>query len=212
MITRDGNGAESAMTLPFAADMAHVDESFIIARRDQNARALPTFQYPEITLGKVLGTGGFGIVYEITKFTTKGRPLSENVAEGPGVVVPHEGCDQHESPSTNIPQDAQQVNDKSVEMQNHQTSSMRSVSSDVVYSHSNLHIHCNVHKAKDWMQKCCSLTSSEVVSSRYALKRLQKGLTTIERARGMLDLANEAKYLSIVWHPNIGTLTLFRCE
>ena len=39
--------------------------------------------------------------------------------------------------------------------------------------------------------------------SRYALKRLHEELTELERARGIVDLAIEAKYLSVVWHPNI---------
>jgi hypothetical protein len=39
--------------------------------------------------------------------------------------------------------------------------------------------------------------------ARYALKRLHGNLSELERARGMVDLALEAKYLSIVWHPSI---------
>jgi hypothetical protein len=44
--------------------------------------------------------------------------------------------------------------------------------------------------------------------ARYALKRLHNDLTELERARGMVDLAVEAKYLSLVWHPNISTYLL----
>lgn len=39
--------------------------------------------------------------------------------------------------------------------------------------------------------------------ARYAVKRLHRDLSDLERARGMIDLAIEAKYLSMVWHPNI---------
>ncbi|KAL7567965.1 hypothetical protein ACA910_019674 [Epithemia clementina (nom. ined.)] len=39
--------------------------------------------------------------------------------------------------------------------------------------------------------------------ARYAVKRLHRDLSDLERARGMIDLAIEAKYLSVVWHPNI---------
>lgn len=39
--------------------------------------------------------------------------------------------------------------------------------------------------------------------ARYAVKRLHRDLTDLERARGMVDLAIEAKYLSVLWHPNI---------
>jgi len=39
--------------------------------------------------------------------------------------------------------------------------------------------------------------------TRYALKRLHEELSEVEKARAMIDLAVEAKYLSVVWHPNI---------
>ena len=41
--------------------------------------------------------------------------------------------------------------------------------------------------------------------ARFAVKRLHRDLTDLERARGMIDLAIEAKYLSVIWHPNIST-------
>merc|ERR1719491_714822 len=39
--------------------------------------------------------------------------------------------------------------------------------------------------------------------TRYALKRLHEELSEVGKARAMIDLAVEAKYLSVVWHPNI---------
>lgn len=41
--------------------------------------------------------------------------------------------------------------------------------------------------------------------ARYAIKMLHKDLGAMERVRGKIDLAMEAKYLSALWHPNIGT-------
>jgi len=41
--------------------------------------------------------------------------------------------------------------------------------------------------------------------ARYAIKRLHSDLSVLERARGVIDLAIEAKLLSVLWHPNIGT-------
>ena len=194
--------------------LAAVDESFIVKERGHEVRPLPTFTYDEITLGKVLGTGGFGIVYDIANITVDRSDHST------GSHVPHldrsneplpvEGSDQNELPSINAVQRPQNLDtvdteDATNSSQHHEVSSIRSVASADVYSNSNLHIHYSIHKAKDWMEKCCCLTSSKEVPTRYALKRLQKGLTKIERSRGMLDLALEAKFLSIVWHPNIST-------
>jgi len=39
--------------------------------------------------------------------------------------------------------------------------------------------------------------------ARYAVKCLHEGLDVVENARGKIDLAIEAKYLSVVSHPNI---------
>lgn len=61
------------------------------------------------------------------------------------------------------------------------------------------HIHYDIRKARYFMVKRCQRRGT----ARYALKRLHSNLTELERARGMVDLAVEAKYLSIVWHPNI---------
>ena len=63
----------------------------------------------------------------------------------------------------------------------------------------NDHIHYDVTKARHFMSDRCKRHGS----SRYALKRLHGCLDPAERARGMIDLAVEAKYLSVVWHPNI---------
>ena len=200
MVTND----ESLQILSKANQLlASVDDSFIVTKRDHKVRQLPTFRYDEIALGSVLGTGGFGIVYEITNITVDRQHHSSHES------APLEGSDQNEPPATNAIQQPQKdsidVNIDKSDWQNRESSSIRSVSSIDVHNNHDSHIHYKVHKAKDWMEKYCCMTSSKVVSSRYALKRLQKGLTTVERSRGILDLALEAKYLSIVWHPNIST-------
>lgn len=43
--------------------------------------------------------------------------------------------------------------------------------------------------------------------ARYAIKRLKKDLEPRERVRGMIDLAIEVKFLSVLWHPNISEWT-----
>jgi hypothetical protein len=187
--------------------LAAVDESFIVTKRGHKVRALPTFRYDEIALGKVLGTGGFGIVYEITNITVnrKEKPTSD-IDILPGYTS-LEASGQHEAKSSNEVTPPKytdcETNDIRNAWQHHSTSSTRSISSSDVQNNLDSHHHYRIDKAKDLMEKCCCRTTSDEVTSRYALKRLQKGLTSIERARGMFDLAVEAKYLSIVWHPNI---------
>jgi hypothetical protein len=60
--------------------------------------------------------------------------------------------------------------------------------------------HYDVYTARKLMARMARRNGD----ARYAVKRLHRDLTDLERARGMIDLAIEAKYLSVVWHPNIG--------
>jgi hypothetical protein len=208
--------------------LASVDDAFI--QRYHQSRPLPTFRSEELSLGKVLGTGGFGIVYEITKFsidqhgdgnlyntvTTEGNNQnSMNVT----TLTPFHLHGNNERGETNdrknnatcqrprqervrIKAASSHASIKTSDLSQKERIRVKAYSS---YESMNTHIHFDVNIAKEWMEKSCSCTSFKDVSSRYALKRLQKGLTTVERARGMIDLAIEAKYLSIIWHPNIST-------
>jgi hypothetical protein len=56
------------MLLRSDAILEAVDQAYIIKERGHKVRAMPTFRPEEISLGKVLGTGGFGIVNEIKGF------------------------------------------------------------------------------------------------------------------------------------------------
>ena len=187
--------------------LADVDESYIISHRGHKQRLMPVFRPEEISLGRTLGTGGFGIVQEILMFTLD----PEEGTDGEHDHAREEKSEHHQlingtasctngttiTASDNHPED------------NNNSSSSAAVSTVVVptthdehnMSDNNDHVHYDVLKARHWMEKQCQRKGV----SRYALKRLHENLNEIERARGMVDLAVEAKYLSVVWHPNIGT-------
>ena len=61
-------------------------------------------------------------------------------------------------------------------------------------------VHYELDTAKEHMAKKCLRAGS----ARYAIKKLKPELQDIDRARGALDLAIEIKYMSVIWHPNIG--------
>lgn len=132
--------------------LADVDEAYIVQERGFASRPMPTFRPEEISLGKVLGKGGFGIVHEI-----KGFCLDEEVVA-----------------DSDQPADEQQQDDS--------------------------HVHYEIQHARQLMKR---KAHNQKGSARYALKILHGDLTKVEHTRGMIDLALEAKYLSIVWHPNI---------
>lgn len=59
--------------------------------------------------------------------------------------------------------------------------------------------HYDASTARGHMAKFCIRNGD----ARYAVKQLQPSLTEVEKARGMIDLAVEVKFLSVVSHPNI---------
>ena len=152
-----------------------VDESFIIKERGHAVRAMPTFRPEEISLGKTLGTGGFGIVNEIRKFTLD---KDEEISRASTQDDSEQSISNSENGETGkkkrifVKQDSGEVNDM---------------------------LHYDVDKARKFMQRKCHRAGEP----RYAIKMLHGRLSEFERARGMIDMAVEAKYLSVVWHPNI---------
>ena len=59
--------------------------------------------------------------------------------------------------------------------------------------------HYDIATARRRMSKYCLRDGD----ARYAVKQLHTDLSELEHARGMIDLAIEAKFLSVVSHPNI---------
>lgn len=174
--------------------LAQVDEAFIIKQRHHRIRAMPVFRPEEISLGPVLGTGGFGIVTEIKAFyldpvecLEAENARSQDSDSGSEVAV------NHQDTITTAILTAPKEETKEEREKRHKRRKRQ------VWDNDN-HVHYDIFKAREYMKS--RATKSGV--ARYALKRLHGGLTELERARGMIDLAVEAKYLAVVWHPNIG--------
>lgn len=168
-------------------DRAHeilreADESYI-ASNSGPRRAYPTFGKSEVKIGPLLGLGGYGQVFEVENFL-----LGESDQVHCDIVEAH--VEVNEATST-----LQANEDKSDDASNCGTKSNENF---VLSDDEN---HYDIINAR--------MTMSQLVrrngSARYAIKRLHDDLNELERARGMIDLALEAKYLSVLWHPNIGT-------
>jgi hypothetical protein len=142
--------------------LAEVDDAYILTNRNHVVRAMPRFRPEEITLGNVLGEGGFGIVNEIKSF-----------------CLDDDQKDNGATPAC-------------------EATIMVETAYDMVHDADD-HTHYEISKARELM----SMRAQRNGTARYAIKRLRDDLTELERARGMVDLALEAKFLSIVWHPNI---------
>lgn len=165
MTTREDKEVAMALRLLDNAHktLAMVDEAFIVKERGYEPRPMPTFRPEEISLGKILGTGGFGIVNEVSKFS-----LDEDH---------HDSCKDE-------PEDDQHKDD------DEDLSPFFPPDTDV---------HYEITKARRLMEKRAVRNGI----CRYAIKRLHGDLTQLEKTRGMIDLAIEAKFLAVVWHPNI---------
>jgi hypothetical protein len=165
--------------------LAAVDDAFILTATNHSARAMPTFRPQEVSLGRELGHGGFGVVFAISKFTLD----EEEEEEGKTDKADVEGAETPPA-STGAPSSAGQPD--------------VSVTRSGNFSEMDDTEHYAIDKARHVMEHRVLRRGQP----RYALKMLHADLSQVERARGMIDLALEAKYLSIVWHPNISTLML----
>lgn len=234
MATKEEQYAEKLLS---RADkiLADIDEAYIIQQRGHKRRPMPHFRAEEITLGKTLGTGGFGIVSEITRFTLDPDPPESEQASinnNNNKSVKQNGNEQavdppppENSPSDDPPEDSEMkatadekvssppVNNTKTNLDSSSQHGSIDLPGTVKKDNYTLafqteglsfndHVHYDLKKARHFMAKRCMRKGT----ARYALKRLHGCLTPIERARGMLDLAMEAKYLSVVWHPNISKL------
>jgi hypothetical protein len=193
--------------------MAAVDNAFIIRERGHNVREMPLFGAEEISLGKVLGTGGFGIVNEIKGFFLD--PEEEELPSSTGTSAEASATIENEKPNSLNVEQLQDANGASSGLRKRNNGSdpklnqqkpavapsarIKQYSDGSDVSSHDTHIHYQVKHAKQLMSQRAA--KNGVV--RYAIKRLHNDLTELEKARGMIDLAVEAKYLSTVWHPNI---------
>jgi hypothetical protein len=199
--------------------LKEVDESEIL--RNARKRLYPTFDRSEIKFGPLLGVGGFGIVFEVkdinlkiptevevdvsetklhpttTSSTDASTSESNGGNDGNGGSVLNGGLTAlmlqncEESPSSAITTIAfnGDLNHVAIELPNGVTAQDDA--------------HYDVRIARKHMAHMVRRNGD----ARYAVKRLHRDLTDLERARGMIDLAIEAKYLSVMWHPNIGACT-----
>lgn len=172
--------------------LAEVDNSYIVTETDHEKRDLAYFRPEEITLGAVLGRGGFGVVNEISGFCLDEVPEEQNDKESEGQVE-------------NIP--ANENGDDGAEKDNQDNPAKANIATkNRREKQDSLYGHYDANEARELMRDRVQKNNH----SRYALKRLHDDLTEVEQARGMIDLAIEAKFLSIVWHPNISEYRL-RC-
>jgi hypothetical protein len=199
--------------------LKEVDESEIL--RNARKRLYPTFKRSEIKFGPLLGVGGFGIVFEVKDINlnipaevevevseTKPHPTATSSTDAPTATStsesnrgnPDNGCSGltalmlqncEEAPSSAITTIAfnDDLNHVAIELPN-----VFTTQDDA---------HYDVRIARKQMLQMVRRNGD----ARYAVKRLHRDLTDLERARGMIDLAIEAKYLSVMWHPNIGVCT-----
>jgi hypothetical protein len=211
-MTTDEQEKEFARKMLLRSDaiLAAVDEAYIIKERGHKVRAMPTFRPEEISLGKTLGTGGFGIVNEI-----KGLFLDKEDKDGAELFQAQAQSEEDSNDEKsalmtaliqNNPQGAADATLPSTGLRKRTsepklTDQRAALSTDKVSRVSDANIHYDVREAKQVMAK----RAIKGGRGRYAIKRLHNDLSELERARGMIDLAVEAKYLSTVWHPNIST-------
>jgi hypothetical protein len=213
---------EIEATRKLLAEASHllkeVDESEIL--RNASKRLYPTFDRSEIKFGPLLGVGGFGIVFEV-KGINLNIPTEVDVLETKSPPTTTSSTDAATATTTATASSASNGENSLKEgsgltaqmLQNSEEAQSTAITTIALTDDLN-HVaiklpsgvtaqddaHYDVRIARKHMAHMVRRNGD----ARYAVKRLHRDLTDLERARGMIDLAIEAKYLSVMWHPNIG--------
>lgn len=186
---------------------ADIDSSFIIRQGGHQQRSTPTFSDDEISLGSLLGKGAFATVHELQDIHLR---RTVNTVTSFQLAPLREDAD--DPADEDNPQCTEATTASAVAEAHAQPTPKASGSTRPSYQITSRpddatrydHVHYDIREARALM--CQRLLRHN--QPRYALKRLHSSLKGPQRARGMIDLAAEAKYLSILWHPNIGTLSV----
>lgn len=157
--------------------LSDVEESDIM--KSSNRRKYPAFESPEVVMGEVLGVGGFGIVSEVAAIRIK----EVATAARKNNDYPESEKDGNDTKDSKPNNGAAPLSEQAVEEQDHE----------------NDEHHFDVETAKQKLAKRCRRFNK----ARYAIKRLDPSLSEKDRTRGMVDMALEVKYLTVLWHPNI---------
>ncbi|GAX19260.1 hypothetical protein FisN_4Lu518 [Fistulifera solaris] len=164
--------------------LKEADESYI-ANNTGPRRRYPTIDLCEVLIGPLLGVGGFCQVFEVKQFRL--NELEQIKEEGDETNESNtlatsisNAKDESSTPSKGATERGDKRVDDSSLMNDDET-------------------HYDIRNARTTMARLVRRDGS----ARYAIKKLHEDLNEIERARGIVDLALEAKYLSVLWHPNI---------
>jgi hypothetical protein len=163
-----------------------VDNYFALEK--QQPRDYPTFEMSEVELGSLLGVGGFGIVFQVGDLL-----LSQNQSST--------------SPSTSKDIMPSLGEEKNVLQQPQESVGQKA--EDNVHCEGLAHLYGTNHDAHYSVLNARKFMADHVRrvgEARYAIKFLRPELGHFERTRGIVDLAVESKYLSVLWPPNIGEL------
>ena len=162
-----------------AAILREVEESALV---QHHKRSYPTFAPSEVKEGPLLGTGGYCSVHEILDFEWAESELAGTGerATSPEGGLAEEGRKPHRDGPVVVPVKRELLDllvggndDDEGEHPHYDVNAARRLMKDHVLRHG---------------------------EARYAIKRLKKELKgELERARAMLDLAIEAKFLSALW-------------
>mmetsp|Transcript_11789 Transcript_11789/g.34614 ORF Transcript_11789/g.34614 Transcript_11789/m.34614 type:complete len:513 (-) Transcript_11789:187-1725(-) len=177
--------------------------------RANPGRALPEFERTELGFGKMLGSGAFCKVSEIiamklepkdaataSSFAT-GHIRTSTIPEGEETEEGDDGGggDNNKDPNENDDNggDGNDPNDNDGEGQEEEEDDVE------VGDDGNEHYDLVPAAARDYMSAQCLRDGD----ARYAVKRLRTDLSNMETAKGIVDLAVEARFLASVYHPNI---------
>jgi hypothetical protein len=216
--------------------------------RTLQKRDYPTFDRKEFCAGPLLGTGGFGIVFEVESFKLNGNLSQCLVSDKQGQEQPpvsigssnpqNGGSGRHSAEFVNSDENnnSNGVKSEKIDTDANGDNSLQPRRSIVAFADS-VDTSAASRKSRQGEAEDADITASTIEElleddnhydvngarqymadnvrrggdARFAFKRLHRELTDLQKARGMVDLAIEAKFLSVLWHPNISELCECEC-
>ncbi|CAB9498046.1 expressed unknown protein [Seminavis robusta] len=164
---------ETVASLLANADKILSDVDKSSLMRVREKRLYPTFDASEVDTGEVLGIGGFGVVSEVSDIRV-----------------------DRSQPQSDGESDSQ-------DSQGSKCAGIGHLPTVTIELHPEHHDHQDRHYEVATAKRQIASRVMRSGKARYAIKKLNPALSELDRTRGMIDMALEIKYLSVLWHPNI---------
>ena len=168
--------------------LAELDRAAVFRR--ETPKDFPSFDHAEIDTGPLLGKGGFSDVFEVSTIMVTRRPDDHDN---------NNDDDDDDDNAIAAVTEALATTDDDTDA----AAAILGEEEEIIQKFRNGGDADDDHYEFQTARFHMSTRCLRFGSARYAIKRLRQDLSNLDRERGMLDLAIEIRFFSVLWHPNI---------